>query len=184
MKENGGFPSEVLDFFEIGGGYVDKYGFQRDVIPIRDDDYKLVAYSCRDITGKADVYTKYILTKNFSKSSVLYNLYNAKNNLGKDRTLIVVEGFKSVWKLFMAGYKNAVACMGSSIAREQQNLIYKYAMNVIILFDADEAGVKGTFRALKNMSSKIHIRPIFLPYTGFDPADLDVEELNYLLGGI
>jgi len=171
-----GFPSEVLDEFELGGGYVDRYGFQRDVIPIRDKDGVLKAYSCRDITGKADYDYKYLLTKNFNKDKVLYNLQRAKNFVGESKTLIVVEGFKSVWKLYMAGYKNAVACMGSYITPGQQNLLYSHAFTVILLLDGDEGGAKGTVRALNDMKGKINIVPIFFPYENRDPADLSIEE--------
>jgi len=182
--ENGGFPKHVLDYFEIGGGYVDKFGLQREIIPIRDDKGVLVAYSCRDITGKVEDECKYILTENFKKNNVLYNLNNAKNYLGDDRAIIVVEGFKSVWRLFMAGYRNVVACMGSKITEGQQMLLYKYAKSVYVLFDADQAGIKGTIDALTVMKGKIDIKPIFLPYTGKDPADLSINQIKLLLGGI
>lgn len=176
--ENGGFPEEVLDEFEISGGYVDKYGFQRDVIPIRDEHEILKAYSCRDITGKAEEAFKYLLTKHFDKNKVLYNLHRAKNYMGKSRSLIVVEGFKSVWKLYMAGYKNVVSCMGSSITPGQQSLLYSHAFEVILFLDGDAAGVKGTAKALEDMKGKIKIIPIFFPYENRDPGDLNIEEFK------
>jgi len=175
-----GFSNEVLDYFEIGGGYVDKYGFQRDVIPIRDVNGILKAYSCRDITGKADEDYKYLLTKGFNKDRVLYNLCNVKEI---SKTIIVVEGFKAVWNLYMAGYKNVVACMGSRITSGQQNLLYSNAFKVITLFDGDEPGVIGTVRALEEMKDKITIKPIFIPFDGKDPGDLTHEEIYELLGG-
>jgi len=177
-ENNGGFLTEVLDEFEIGGGYVDKYGFQRDVIPIRDDHGELKAYSCRDITGKADEAFKYLLTKGFDKNKVLYNLHRAKEYMGKSRTLIVVEGFKSVWKMYMSGYKNVVACMGSKITPGQQSLLYSYAFEVILFFDGDAAGVKGTSKALEDMKGKIKVIPIFFPYENQDPGDLNIEEFE------
>jgi DNA primase len=176
QEKNGGFSAEVLDEFEIGGGYVDKYGFQRDVIPIRDDGAVLRAYSCRDITGAADEDFKYLLTKHFDKNKVLYNLHRAKNYMGNSRTLIVVEGFKSVWKMYMAGYKNVVSCMGSKITEGQQALLYKHAFKIILFLDGDAAGLKGTLKALKEMKNKIKIVPVFFPYKDKDPADLKILE--------
>ena len=180
--EKEGFTKDILDEFEIGGGFVDRYGFQRDVIPIRDKDNKLVAYSCRDITGKADEDYKYLLTEGFEKDVVLYNLYRAKNYIGKSKTMIVVEGFKSIWRLYMAGYKNVVACMGSNITNGQQHLLYSTVFTVITLFDGDKAGINGTLNAMKNMSGKISIIPLFLPYDGKDPADCSVDELRDIIG--
>ena len=181
-EENGGFPPEILEEFEIGGGYLDKYSFQRDVIPIRDLNGKLLAYSCRDITDKVEYDYKYLLTEGFDKDKVLYNFHRAKDFIGSSKTVIVVEGFKSVWKLYMAGYKNAVACMGSVITNGQQNLLYQRAFNVILLFDADTAGVKGTNLAIRDMKDKVNIRPLFIPCEGKDPGDLKIEELRNLIG--
>jgi DNA primase len=179
--ENGEFPKEVLNFFEVGGGYVDRYSFQRDVIPIRDREGILRAYSCRDITGKASYDYKYLLTKGFDKDKVLYNLCNAKSI---SDTIIVVEGFKSVWKLHMAGYFNAVACMGSRITTGQQNLLYTNAYKVVLLLDGDEAGMLGTIKAVEDMRGKIEIRPIFFPYDDKDPADIPLDELHQIIGGL
>lgn len=176
--EHGGFTDEVLDEFEIGGGYVDRYGFQRDVIPIRDDHGVLKAYSCRDITGKSEEAFKYLLTKRFDKNKVLYNLHRAKNYMGKSKSLIVVEGFKSVWKLYMSGYKNVVACMGSTLTPGQQSLLYSHAFEVILFLDGDAAGVKGTTKAINDMKGKIKIIPIFFPYENKDPGDLSIEEFK------
>lgn len=181
-EKNGGFTEEVLDRFDIGGGYVDKYGFQRDVIPIRDDKDELKAYSCRDITGQADEAFKYLLTKGFDKNRALYNLQRAKKYMGKSKTLIVVEGFKSVWKLYMAGYKNVVACMGSKITTGQQSLLYSYAFEVILFLDGDAAGVEGTSKALEDMKGKIKLIPIFFPYEDKDPGDLNIEEFKEFEG--
>ena len=179
--EKEGFTKEVLDEFEVGGGYVDRYNFQRDVIPIRDKDGKLVAYSCRDITGRADTDYKYLLTEGFEKDLVLYNLNKAKNYMDESKTIIVVEGFKSVWKLYMAGYKNSVACMGSNITNGQQNLLYSTCFKIIVLFDGDEAGVRGTLNVVKNMRGKIDIIPLFLPYYGKDPSDCTIVELRDII---
>ena len=137
-------------------------------------------YSCGDITEKADENFKYLLTKGFDKDKVLYNLHKAKDI---SKTIIVVEGFKSVWKLYMAGYKNAVACMGSRITTGQQSLLYSHAFNVILLLDGDEAGVKGTMKASDDMKGKIKLTPLFFPFEDKDPGDLSVDELRELLGG-
>jgi DNA primase len=173
-----GFPPEILDKFEVGGGYVDKYGFQRDVIPIRDEHGDLKAYSCRDITGKAEEAFKYLLTKGFDKNRVLYNLQRAKKYMGESRTLIVVEGFKSVWKMYMAGYKNVVSCIGSKITPGQQSLLYSHVFEVILFLDGDAAGVKGTSKALEDMKGKIKTIPVFFPYEDKDPGDLNIEEFK------
>jgi DNA primase len=181
--EKKGFSAKLLDEFEVGGGYVDKYGFQRDVIPIRDSEGVLKAYSCRDITGKADEDYKYLLTKGFDKDKVLYNLNNAKKHMGEKRSLIIVEGFKGVWRCHMAGYKNTVACMGSRITTGQQSLLYSNAFTIILLLDWDDAGIKGVAKAVKDMKGKINIIPKFFPLPGKDPGDGSIEDIQCIIGG-
>ena len=183
-----GFTKETLDFFEIAGGYTDSFGYIRDIIPIRDEKGKLVAYSCRDIRKNVeDDDFKYILTRNFNKDLVLYNLYNAKNYV-KDKPLIIVEGFKSVWRLYQYGIKNVIAVMGSSIGPGQRNLLYSHALNgVVIVFDNDIPGIEGCYKACGEMKDRMDfIVPIFITEIdekdkGLDPSDLSKEQVySYL----
>jgi len=174
-----GFSNEILNYFEIGGGYTDKNGIIRDVIPIRNDEGKLVAYSFRDIRD-FNVDNKYINSSNFNKNKVLYNFYNViKNNINK--SIILVEGYKSVWKLYEYGIYNVVAVMGSVLTEGQSNLLCKYALNkVIIAFDNDLPGVVGTLYSYKLLNKKINVTPIFLSSTnlkiGDSPAEFNKDE--------
>ena len=185
-----GFKSSTLDYFEIAGGYTDSYGIVRDIIPIRDLHGDLVAYSLRDTRdGYSDDF-KYILTKGFNKDSVLYNLNNVKN-LCKTQPLVVVEGFKSVWKLYEYGIKNSVCIMGSRITAGQLSLLNVYANNdIIIMFDNDEAGVDGCIKAVYHLEKEmpdINIIPVFITETdnnnkGLDPSDLTYDLMYSYLG--
>lgn len=177
----GGFSKETLDYFEIAGGYTDKYGFIRDIIPIRDVDNKLVAYSLRDIRHDVSYDRKYILSINFDKNNVLYNLNRAKE-YGETTPIIVVEGFKSVWRLHSYGIPNVVAIMGNKITPGQQNLLCSYALKgVVVMFDCDKAGIAGTVSAYKDLKDKIEVIPVFIIQDGLDPADLTSEKIyNYL----
>jgi DNA primase len=83
----------------------------------------------------------------------------------------------------MAGYKNVVACMGSSVTGGQQSLLYSNASEVILLLDMDKAGVKGVIRTWEDMRSKIRIKPLYLPYVDTDPADYSVEDIRKIIGG-
>ncbi len=176
---NDGFSNETLDYFEVGGGYVDKFGVIRDVIPIRDDSGKLVAYSLRDIRDFA-VDDKYINTPNFNKDKVLYNLYNVIK-MGVAKPIIVVEGYKSVWKLYEYGIYNVVASMGSVITEGQTNLLCKYALKgVVIAFDNDLPGVVGMLYSYKALRKKINVIPLFLSginlKIGDSPAEFSKED--------
>lgn len=185
---NEGFPRDVLDYFEVAGGYTDSFSLIRDIIPIRDVNSDLVAYSLRDIRPNApDDDFKYILTRGFVKDKVLYNLHRVKEEVQTNR-LIVVEGFKSVWRLYQYGITNVVAVMGSMITPGQINLLCTYALRgAVVMFDNDVAGVKGTISAVNELSGKLSVFPIFITETdengkGLDPADLDKQTIFSYLG--
>jgi len=182
-----GYEREVLDYFEIAGGYTDSFGLIRDIIPIHDAEGKLVAYSLRDVRANApDDDFKYILTKGFVKDKVLYNLHRIKEE-AQSKPLIVVEGFKSVWRLYQYGITNAVAVMGSRITTGQINLLCSYALKgCIVMFDNDMSGVTGTIQAHFDLHNRMNVTPIFITETddngkGLDPSDLDKKTIyNYL----
>jgi DNA primase len=180
LFSNEGFSDEILDYFEIGGGYRTSDGLIRDVIPIRDIDGDLVAYSLRDIRPDAAYGSKYWLTPGFNKDMVLYNL----NRLVPiKKPLIIVEGFKSVWRLHQYGIKNSVCIMGSKITPGQQKLLFTYALHgIVLLFDNDVAGAEGALHAHAELKNKLDVDVVFITEVGedgngLDPADLSYEEI-------
>lgn len=181
-----GFSDETLNYFEIAGGYVDKDGFIRDIIPIHNDHNKLVAYSLRDVRPDADPYRKYKLTASFDKDQVLYNLNRIRDIVG-NKPLILVEGFKSVWRLYDYGIYNVVACMGAGITMGQASLLFTYAHSgVVTLFDNDLAGAEAIGRTYDLLKGRMKIYTEFILEVdkngkGLDPADLTKEQVYYYL---
>lgn len=181
-----GFESSTLDYFEIAGGWQDKQGLIRDIIPIRNDMGELVAYSLRDIRDNADDDFKYILTPGFDKQNCLYNLDKAQEYT-ESMPLIVVEGFKSVWRLYELGIRNVVATMGAGITEGQEALLCTYAFKgAVVMFDNDAAGVTSTIKAMEALKGKLDVVPVFIQEVdergkGLDPADLTEEQVyDYL----
>jgi len=182
-----GFSKETLDYFQIAGGFQDMDGLLKDVIPIRDDKGRLVAYSLRDTRRNIDYDRKYRLTAGFTKDKALYNLHNCKDMI-RDKPVIVVEGFKSVWRLHDIGVDNVVACMGSSLTQGQANLLCTYTSSVVLFLDPDEAGQLGVSSSYDLLRGKMKVFSEFImevdPVTkkGLDPADLTKEQLLYYIG--
>lgn len=180
--ENRGYKKETLEHFEVGHGWVDKYGIVRSVIPIRGVENELLAYSLRDERKNADKSKKYILTPGFNKQECLYNIHNMLE-YNEKLPIIIVEGFKSVWKLYEYGIKNVVAIIGSSITEGQQFLLCLYALKGAVLFlDNDEAGVSGMVKACKDLKTKMDVYPVFIQDVdeqgnGLDPSDLTKEQV-------
>jgi len=175
-----GFPVEILDFYEVGG-MTDSKGVLRETIPIRDEDGNLITVSARRTDSNED--PKYLLLKDVRKEVTLYNLHVAKNYVGDDRTLIVVEGFVDVWALVLLGVYNVVAAMGTDITPNQARLIWKYAENVVVMLDPDDAGRKGTERVCKILEKGALVRALQLP-DGKDPKYFTYSDVNKYFGGI
>jgi DNA primase len=171
-----GFSAETLDYFEIGGGYQTADKINRDVIAIRDTEAQLAAYSLRDIRPNASYESKYWITPGFDKDSVLYNLHRL---VPVDGPLVVVEGFKAVWRLYDYGIKNTVAIMGSKLTIGQQKLLFSNAIHgVVLFFDCDVPGVEGAMAAYEALRYRMDVWPVFIMEEGKDPADLDKETVQ------
>ena len=177
-----GFKQSTMDYFEVGHGWTDRHGVIRSVIPIRDEHGELIAYSLRDSRDIEVNDFKYILTPGFNKQGCLYNLNNVQE-CANELPIIIVEGFKSVWRLYEYGIKNVVATMGAGITEGQQFLLCLYAMKgIVTFFDNDKAGMEGTLSAYKDLSSKLEVSPVFIQELdvngkGLDPADLTKEQV-------
>ncbi len=175
-----GFPIEILDFYEVGG-MTDSKGVLRETIPIRDEDGNLITVSARRTDSNED--PKYLLLKDVRKEVTLYNLHVAKNYVGDDRTLILVEGFVDVWALILLGVYNVVAAMGTDITPNQARLIWKYAENVIVMLDPDDAGREATGRVVKLLTKGALVRSIQLP-DGKDPKYFTYSDIKEYFGGV
>ncbi|MDR0884187.1 MAG: toprim domain-containing protein [Oscillospiraceae bacterium] len=81
----------------------------------------------------------------YKKSQGVYALNFAKKNGGR---LILAEGYMDVIALQQAGFTDAVACLGTATTKEQALLLRRYADEVVLSYDADEAGQKAVSRAL------------------------------------
>jgi len=174
------FPVEILDFYEVGG-MTDSRGIHRETIPIRDEDGNLITVSARRTDSDED--PKYLLLKDVRKEVTLYNLHVAKNYVGEDRTLILVEGFVDVWSLVLLGVYNVVAAMGTDITPNQARLIWKYAENVVVMLDPDDAGRTATERVVKLLEKGALVRPILLPDKK-DPKYFTYSDVQEYFGGI
>ena len=106
LEQRGIFPATARLF---GVGMYRGNGFLagRCVIPIRDENSRLVAYAGRAVHGEAP---KYRFPSAFRKSHLLFNLDRARHTGA--RNVIVVEGFFDALKVHQAGHA-VVALMGT-----------------------------------------------------------------------
>lgn len=118
----------------------------RAMFPIIDPRGNVIAFGGRVLDDSKPKYINTSDTLVYKKSNGVFALNFAKN--GNDGKLIIAEGYMDVISLHQAGFTNAVACLGTALTKEQANLLSRYADEIILSYDADEAGQKATARAL------------------------------------
>ena len=120
----------------------------RLMFPIIDVRGNVIGFGGRTLKNDKDT-AKYLNspeTMIFNKRKNLFGLNLAKKS--KENSLILVEGNIDVVALHQYGFDNAVASLGTSLTEEQAALMTRYAEQIILLYDGDQAGQNATQRAI------------------------------------
>ena len=148
----------------------------RIIFPIRDGRGRAISLGGRAMDPNARA--KYLNgpeTALFDKGRNLYNLAPAREAAGKGLPLIVAEGYMDVIALSEAGFKAAVAPLGTAITEDQLRLMWRVSDEPLISLDGDTAGIRAALRlvdlALPLLEAGKGLRFAILP-GGQDPDDL------------
>lgn len=123
----------------------------RIIFPIFSPNGRVVAFAGRRLR-EDDSGGKYINSPEsfiYVKGRILYGLSHAKDDIRKLDKAIIVEGYMDLISLFQAGVKNVVAVSGTALTDDQAQLLSRYTKNVVLLFDADAAGIKASMRSIE-----------------------------------
>lgn len=118
----------------------------RVIVPIIDVRGNVVAFGGRVLDDSKPKYVNTADTPVYKKSLGVFGLNFAKNS--REKTLILVEGYMDAISLHQAGFDNAIACLGTSLTNEMAHLLTRYGEEILLCYDADEAGQKATQRAI------------------------------------
>ncbi len=141
----------------------------RVMFPIIDLRGNVIGFGGRIMTDIKPKYLNTAETPAFNKSRNLFALQFAKNKANGQ--LILVEGYMDVIALHQAGFENAVATLGTALTQEQATVIKRYCDEVVLCYDADEAGQKATTRAISILRpTGINIKVVTVP-SGKDPDE-------------
>lgn len=161
LRDKGFTDSEMIQAnvaFKSRNGHTVSRFFDRVMYPIIDLRGNVIAFGGRIMSDQKPKYLNTSDTPVFSKSTQLFALNMAKNI--NTRQLILAEGYMDVIALYQAGFQNAVATLGTALTAQQADLIRRYADEVVICYDSDEAGRKASDRAivlLRNAGIKVRI---------------------------
>ena len=112
-------------------------------------------------------------TELYHKSEVLYGLAQARAEIQRRQTAVLVEGYTDVLALHQVGVRHAVATCGTALTAEHLRQLERYGRKVVLALDADTAGYRAADRA-RELAETVGIRELaVLPLpAGRDPADL------------
>ncbi len=164
-----------------GDGYHDRFR-NRIIFPIREHrEGHVVGFGGRTLGDDPAKYLNTPETEVYKKSKILYGLWEALPAIRKSREVIIVEGYFDRISLDRVGVKNCVAPCGTALTSDQIRILKQTALKMILLFDADSAGINATHRALElTLGAGLESVAVPLP-VGKDPDDV-VKEVG--LSGI
>ena len=168
-----GYTQEELTLADVArvsqkGNLYDRYR-GRVMFPIFDLRGNVVAFGGRILTDEKPKYINTSDTPVYHKSSGLFAMNLAKNT--DSRQLILAEGYMDVIALHRAGFQNAIASLGTSLTEEQVRILKRYADEVVICYDADQAGQKATQRAIPMLrDAGLRVKVVTVP-GGKDPDE-------------
>jgi DNA primase len=155
------------------GRFFDKFT-GRLIFPIFSPNGRVIAFAGRILEDKdsAKSTAKYLNSPEssvYTKGRILYGLSFAKDEIRKLDKAILVEGYMDLISLYQSGIKNVVAVSGTALTEEQVQLLSRYTKNIVLLFDADTAGIKASMRSIELLLKKdVEVKIAALP-GGEDP---------------
>ncbi|HTB22674.1 MAG TPA: DNA primase [bacterium] len=119
----------------------------RLMFPIHDPKGRLAGFGGRVLGAGEPKYLNSPEGPLFSKGKLLYPWDLAKPALGKRREALVCEGYMDAIACHQAGLDFAVATLGTALTADHARLLKRYVDRVVLLFDADAAGLRAARRA-------------------------------------
>ncbi|MCX6138952.1 MAG: DNA primase [Ignavibacteriales bacterium] len=143
----------------------------RAMFPVFTPTGRVIAFGARKLYDD-DNLGKYINspeTTIYHKSKVLYGLFQARESIREKNGVVLVEGYADLISVYQAGTKNIVASSGTALTTEQIQLISRYTKNVLLVYDADSAGIAAMMRGVDLiLENGLDVRVLQLP-EGEDP---------------
>lgn len=153
------------------GGYYDRMR-DRLIFPIRDGQGKVLGFAGRAVGDGKPKYLNPPESELYHKSSILYGLFEARDDIRRNRSAIVVEGYLDAIRLHEESWSETVATCGTALTEDHIRVLKRSgAENVYLLFDGDKAGIKAAEKSAELFLEKdVDSRVVILP-DGLDPDD-------------
>ncbi len=154
--------------------------WERLMFPVADSGGRTVGFGGRYLPGsfaEEKQLGKYVNSPEgplFPKRKLLYGVEHLQAAMREqpDAPLILCEGYLDVIMLHQAGFRTAVAALGTALTEDHARLLRRYDRPVILMLDPDEAGRRAAARGGRLLVAEgLDARIARLP-EGADPADM------------
>jgi len=150
---------------EETGNYYDRFR-GRLMFPICDEQGRVIGFSGRVLSGdeKTAKYVNSPETPIFTKSKVFFGLDKSKRAILDAGFAIICEGQLDLIACYTNGVQNIVAPQGTAFTDQHARILKRYANEVVLCFDSDNAGQNAAVRALDHLlAAGLAIRVAVVP---------------------
>jgi DNA primase len=173
LKSKGYDDEKLIDLgliSESKGKHYDKFR-NRVIFPIISTGGKVIGFGGRSLGDDMPKYLNSSESSIFLKKNNLYALNLTKQEIGKTGYGIIVEGYMDVISLYQYGVRNVAASLGTALTENQARLLKRYTDQVVLSYDADEAGKNAALRGMEILHKEnFRIKVLSIP-DGKDPDD-------------
>ncbi len=145
----------------------------RVLFPIHNERGQAVSFGGRVLPGSQDEakYWNGPESVVFHKSRLLYGIDHARDAIRKLDQAIVVEGYTDCISCHQHGVENVIATLGTALTDAHVTALKRYAKQVVLIFDGDDAGQNAARKAVERfLAQDVDLRILTLPEK-LDPAE-------------
>lgn len=125
----------------------------RLMFPITNTAAEVVGFGGRILSQGEPKYLNSPETSLFHKGRVLFGLDISASEIRKRNHALLLEGYTDVITCHKFGIETAVAPLGTAVGFEHARLLKRYADEVTIVFDGDDAGINAAIKAAQVLTS-------------------------------
>lgn len=155
---------------DLDGKTYDRFR-HRIMFPISDAQGVIIGFGGRAMGDSDAKYVNSPESPLYHKSSVLFGLFQARDAIRKERMIVLVEGYFDAVAAHKAGIHNVVAVSGTALTDEHVKIIKRYADEVVLCLDQDNAGQLAAGRAF-DMLCRAHLKISSVTLPAKDPDEL------------
>jgi DNA primase len=144
----------------------------RIIFPIRNPRGDIVGLAWRIVWAWEPKYLNSPASKIYDKSSILYGLFEWRNEITKKDFVIVTEWYMDAISLHVAWYKNSVCVSGTALTEKHIWIIKRLTKRIYLCFDNDKAGSNATDLAIEMLKNKDLEVKVILMEGGKDPDEV------------